>query len=86
MIKGPVEIKADAPNPRMFVGACDEFINIKLVKTQPINHKFRMFETETTKEEYNSLSEIKYALDEYIQIPSDHVIKKIKEYSYNKPV
>ena len=57
MIKGPVEIKADAPNPRMFVGSCDEFINIKLVKTQPINHKFRMFETETTKEEYNSLAE-----------------------------
>ena len=57
MIKGPVEIKADAPNPRMFVGACDEFINIKLVKTQPINHKFRMFETETTQEEYNSLKE-----------------------------
>ena len=41
MIKGPVEIKADAPNPRMFVGAGDEFINIKLVKTQPINNKFR---------------------------------------------
>jgi hypothetical protein len=57
MIKGPVEIKANAPNPRMFVGACDEFINIKLVKTQPINHKFRMFETETTQEEYNSLKE-----------------------------
>ena len=37
MIKGPVEIKANAPNPRMFVGACDEFLNIKLVKTQPIN-------------------------------------------------
>ena len=41
----------------MFVGACDEFINIKLVKTQPINNKFSMFETEKTKEEYNSLAE-----------------------------
>ena len=57
MIKGPVEIKANAPNPRLFVGACDEFLNIKLVKTQPINHKFRMFDTETTIEEYNSLKE-----------------------------
>ena len=57
VIKGPVEIKANAPNPRMFVGACDEFLNIKVVKTQPINHAFRMFDTDTTKEEYNSLKE-----------------------------
>ena len=57
MIKGPIEIKSNAPNPRMFVGACDEFLDIKLVKTQPINHKFRMFDTETTIEEYNSLKE-----------------------------
>jgi len=57
MIKGPIEIKSNAPNPRMFVGACDEFLDIKLVKTQPINHKFRMFKTETTQEEYNSLKE-----------------------------
>lgn len=57
MLKGPIEIKADAPNPRMFVGAADEFIDIKLIKTQPINNKFRKYETETTIEEYNSLKE-----------------------------
>ena len=48
--------------------------------------KFKINTDSSAEEEYNSLSEIKYALDEYIQIPSDHVIKKIKEYSYNKPV
>ena len=48
--------------------------------------KFKINSDSSAEEEYNSLSEIKYALDEYIQIPSDHVIKKIKEYSYNKPV
>ena len=48
--------------------------------------KFKINTDSSAEEEYNSLSEIKYALDEYIQIPSDRVIKKIKEYSYNKPV
>ena len=48
--------------------------------------KFKINSDSSAEEEYNSLSEIKYALDEYIQIPSDRVIKKIKEYSYNKPV
>lgn len=48
--------------------------------------KFKINTDSSAEEEYNSLSEIKYALDEYIQIPSDHVIKKIKEYSYNKPL
>jgi hypothetical protein len=57
MMKGPIELKSDAPNPRYFVGTCDELLPIKSVKVQPINHKFRMFQTETTKEEYNSLAE-----------------------------
>lgn len=48
--------------------------------------KFKINTDSSAEEEYNSLSEIKYALDEYIQIPSDRVIKKIKEYSYNKRV
>ena len=48
--------------------------------------KFKINTDSSAEEEYNSLSEIKYTLDEYIQIPSDRVIKKIKEYSYNKPV
>ena len=48
--------------------------------------KFKINTDSSAEEEYNSLSEIKYALDEYIQMPSDRVIKKIKEYSYNKPV
>ena len=48
--------------------------------------KFKINTNSSAEEEYNSLSEIKCALDEYIQIPSDRVIKKIKEYSYNKPV
>ena len=48
--------------------------------------KFKINTDSSAEEEYNSLSEIKYALDECIQIPSDRVIKKIKEYSYNKPV
>ena len=48
--------------------------------------KFKINTDSSAEEEYNSLSEIKYALDEYIEIPSDRVIKKIKEYSYNKPV
>ena len=48
--------------------------------------KFKINTDSSAEEEYNNLSEIKYALDEYIQIPSDHVIKKIKEYSYNKRV
>ena len=38
--------------------------------------KFKINTDSSAEEEYNSLSEIKYALDEYIQIPSDHVIKK----------
>ena len=40
--------------------------------------KFKINTDSSAEEEYNSLSEIKYALDEYIQIPSDRVIKKIK--------
>ena len=48
--------------------------------------KFKINTDSSAEEEYNNLSEIKYALDEFIQIPSDRVIKKIKEYSYNKRV
>ena len=48
--------------------------------------KFKINTDSSAEEEYNNLSEIKYALDEFIQTPSDRVIKKIKEYSYNKPV
>ena len=40
--------------------------------------KFKINTDSSAEDEYNSLLEIKYALDEYIQIPSDRVIKKIK--------
>ena len=48
--------------------------------------KFKINTDSYSEEEYNSLLEIKYALDEYNQMPSDRVIKKIKQYSYNKPL
>ena len=48
--------------------------------------KFKINTDSSAEEEYNNLSEIKYALDEFIQSPSDRVIKKIKKYSYNKRV
>ena len=48
--------------------------------------KFKINTDSSSEEEYNSLLEIKYALDEYNQMPSDRVIKKIKQYSYNKPL
>tara|TARA_B100001057_G_scaffold369424_1_gene373032 strand:- start:661 stop:885 length:225 start_codon:yes stop_codon:yes gene_type:complete len=48
--------------------------------------KFKINTDSCSEEEYNSLLEIKCALDEYIQTPSDRVIKKIKQYSYKKPL
>lgn len=57
MIKGPVVIKSNAPNERIFTGVCDEMLDIKSVKTQPINHAFRKFTNEKTQEQYDSLKE-----------------------------
>jgi len=57
MIKGPVEIKSDAPNPRIFRGVCDEMLDIKSVKTQPINNIFRKHSTEELRNHYESLKQ-----------------------------
>ena len=61
-IKGPVEIRSKCTNP-MFVGACDEFPTLNLLRRNPINLKFLMFETETTQEEYNSPKRVLSLMD-----------------------
>ena len=70
MIKGPVVIKSNAPNERIFAGVCDEMLDIKSVKTQPINHTFRKFTTEETRESYDTLKEslIKDGLKEPLKV------------------
>jgi len=70
MIKGPVVIKSNAPNDRIFAGVCDEMLDIKSVKTQPINHTFRKFTTEETRESYDTLKEslIKDGLKEPLKV------------------
>ena len=70
MIKGPVVIKSNAPNERIFAGVCDEMLDIQSVKTQPINHTFRKFTTEETRESYDTLKEslIKDGLKEPLKV------------------